>query len=477
MIKSIRFNTSGMAILLLAITFHGCRPAQKQSEKNLAMPAATPPMGWNSWNCLGIDATEEQVKAVADYMAGHLKEYGWEYVVVDAGWYNPPTLTTPEWNHHLTPPQLIDEYGRLIPDPVKFPSSVGGKGFKPLADYVHSKGLKFGIHIMRGVPWNAAEENKPVKGTSYTAADIADTVNRCEWAKTMYGINTDHPAADAYYQSIIELYSSWGVDYIKADDMSRPFRAGEVAALWRAASSADRRIVISLSPGAAPPEAADELKANANLWRISNDFWDSWELLKKQFEYCRKWAPFITPGHWPDADMLALGKLRKNGVGEWEAGFHNLPPDKVKDEYSRFTPDEQLTHMNLWAIFRSPLMMGGYLPENDEFTLTLLTNRDLIRINQRSKNNREIAYTENWSVWAAEDEDTGNTYVALFNTGEEIMEVSATFRDLGLSAVREVKDIWSGEVIPSDHDKISMSLRPHASAVFEVTGTKSKKII
>jgi alpha-galactosidase len=469
-LQNLYFRIPGMTIIMLALILHCCRPTSEQSDSQTdqGIMAETPPMGWNSWNCLGIEVTEEQVKAVADYMADHLKEYGWEYVVVDAGWYHPPTFTTPEWNDHQTPPQLIDEYGRLIPDPVKFPSSIGGKGFKPLADYVHSKGLKFGIHIMRGVPWNAAEENKPIKGTSYTAADIADKENRCEWAKMMYGINTVHPAADAYYQSIIELYSSWGVDYIKADDMSRPYRTGEVEALWKAASLADRDIVISLSPGAAPLESADNLKANANLWRISNDFWDSWTLLKKQFEYCRKWAPHIAPGHWPDADMLALGKLRKSGVGEWEAGFHNLPPDKVKDEYSRFTPDEQFTHMNLWAIFRSPMMMGGYLPENDEFTLKLLTNKDLIRINQHSKNNREIAYTENWSVWVADDEATGDTYLALFNTGEEIREVSATLGDLGLTEVKEIKDIWTGEVISSENERISVSLKPHASVMLKI---------
>jgi hypothetical protein len=286
----------------------------------------------------------------------------------------------------------------------------------------------------------------------------------------MYGINTAHPAADAYYQSIIELYSSWGVDYIKADDMSRPFRADEVNALWRAAASASRDIVISLSPGAAPPEAVDELRANAHLWRISNDFWDSWKLLKNQFEYCRIWAPHIQPGSWPDADMLALGKLRKNGVGEWEAGFHGLPPDQVKDEYSRFTPDEQLTHMNLWAIFRSPLMMGGYLPENDKFTRKLLSNKELIRINQYSKNNREVSYTENWSIWAAEDEEKGINWIAFFNIGEEISEISATLSDLGINEVKEIRDIWSGETIIPDGAGISITLKPHASAMMKITG-------
>jgi hypothetical protein len=461
--------------IILSVVLPSCTPrtGAGDSKTGVIPLAQKPPIGWNSWNCLGIEATEDQVKAVADYMAEHLKAFGWEYVVVDAGWYHPPTFHTPDWNDHLTPPQLIDEFGRLIPDPEKFPSSAGGKGFKPLADYVHSKGLKFGIHIMRGVPWNAAEEKRPVKGTNYTAEDIADRENRCEWAKMMYGVNTAHPAGEAYYQSLIELYSSWGVDYIKADDMSRPFRAGEVAALWRAASSADRDIVISLSPGAAPLEAVEDLRANAHLWRVSNDFWDSWGLLKKQFEYCRKWAPYITPGHWPDADMLALGKLRKNGVGEWEAGFHGLPPDHVKNEFTRFTPDEQITHMNLWAIFRSPLMMGGYLPENDDFTLKLLTNGDLIRINQHSKNNREMAFSGEWSVWTAEDEETNDVYVALFNLSDEPLEVSAGFGEIGISEAVGITEIWTGMQIPAEDKMVKVSLLPHASAMLRMTGTKA----
>lgn len=460
--------------IILCIILPSCAPRSGSGDTKTSIQelAQKPPMGWNSWNCLGIEATEDQVKAVADYMAEHLKEFGWEYVVVDAGWFHPATFTTPEWNHHPAPPQLIDEYGRLIPDPVKFPSSAGGKGFRPLADYVHSKGLKFGIHIMRGVPWNAAEENRPIKGTSFTAADIADKDNVCEWAKMMYGINTAHPGADAYYQSIIELYSSWGVDYIKADDMSRPFREGEIKALWKAAAQSGRDIVISLSPGAAPIEAAEELAAHAHLWRISNDFWDSWELLKKQFEYCRKWAPYVKPGSWPDADMLALGKLRKNGVGEWEAAFHGLSPDQVKNEYSRYSPDEQISHMNLWAIFRSPLMMGGYLPENDEFTLNLLTNKDLIRINQHSVNNREIGFTENWSVWAAEDEETDVVYVALFNLSDEPLEVSSGFGDLGITAAKEITEIWSGMQIPAEDKMVKVTLSPHASAMLKKTGAR-----
>jgi len=470
-LKNILFRTLCLAAIFPALSLTGCSQISGQdSNNNQKMLAETPPMGWNSWNCLGIEATEDQVKAVADYMAENLKEFGWEFVVVDAGWYHPPTFTTPEWNHNPEPPQLIDEFGRLIPDPVKFPSSVGGQGFKPLADYVHSKGLKFGIHIMRGVPWNAAQQNKPIKGTEYTAAHIADKENRCEWAKMMYGIKTGHPAADAYYQSIIELYSSWGVDYIKADDMSYPYRKDEVNALWRAASAAGRDIVISLSPGPAPLSEAEHLKENANLWRISGDFWDAWPKLKNQFALCRKWAPHIASGHWPDADMLALGKLRKNGVGQWEAEQLGDTPDNVKNEYSRFTPDEQFTHMNLWAIFRSPLMMGGYLPENDEFTLKLLTNKELIRVNQYSIKNREVAFTDNWAVWAAEDKETGNVYVALFNTGEESGEVSVAFSEIGLSKAREIIDLWTGDAINPKNGAISVNLRPHASVILKVIG-------
>ena len=285
---------SVIVTLVMALICFACGPKK-------FMPAEKPPMGWNSWNCFGVDVTEAQVKANADYLAEYLKALGWEYVVVDLAWY-----LTPEWNTRTfkneRPPQTVDEFGRLLPDPIKFPSSKEGLGFKPLADYVHAKGLKFGIHIMRGIPWQAVEQNLPILGTSHTARDIIAPADTCVWYDGLVGIDMSHPGGQAYYNSIAQLYAEWGVDYIKADDMSHPYRAAEIAGLSQALTNCGRPMVLSLSPGAAPPEQLDHLRQNANLWRISPDFWDDWKFLYRQFELCKLWEGTARPGAWPDAD-------------------------------------------------------------------------------------------------------------------------------------------------------------------------------
>ncbi len=177
-------------------------------------------MGWNSWDCYGAAVTEETVRQNADYMTKYLKPFGWEYIVVDIQWSQPTAA-----NHEYIPfaDLLMDESGRLIPAPNRFPSAAGGAGFRPLADYIHSLGLKFGIHIMRGLPRMAAHRRLPIAGSGYTCADAADPHSICCWNPDMYGLKCDGPAARAYYDSIFRLYAEWGVDYVKCDDIAREY--------------------------------------------------------------------------------------------------------------------------------------------------------------------------------------------------------------------------------------------------------------
>jgi hypothetical protein len=203
-------------ILLLLI-------ANTSTSKPLAQAprlAPTPPMGWNSWDAYGTTVTEADVKANADVMASGLKQFGWQYIVIDIQWYEPFAKA-----HGYRPNARLqmDEYGRLIPAVNRFPSSANGQGFKPLADYVHSKGLKFGIHILRGIPRQAVEENLSIFGSDMKAADIADKKNTCAWNTDLYGVDMTKPGAQAYYDSIVAQYAKWGVDFIKADDMGRPY--------------------------------------------------------------------------------------------------------------------------------------------------------------------------------------------------------------------------------------------------------------
>jgi len=361
--------------------------------------AKRPPMGWNSWDCFGAAVNEEQTRACADYMAKRLKKLGWEYVVVDIQWYEP---LAGGWDYRKDAPVELDPYGRLMPAVNRFPSAAGGKGFRPLADYVHSLGLKFGLHLMRGIPKQAVRENLPILGTSFRAQDIADTKSLCSWNGDMYGVDTRKPGAQEYYDSVFRLMAQWKVDFIKVDDLSSPYHKGEIEAIRKAIDRCGRKIVFSTSPGETPLSEGAHIQEHANMWRISNDFWDAWPQLKEQFARCHNWTPYRGEGHWPDADMLPLGAIRQ------------------PDGWTNFTKDEQITHMTLWCIARSPLFFGGYLPKNDPFTLSLITNPEVLAVNQRSANNRQAWREDDLIVWAADVPGSRDKYVALFNAQDPV---------------------------------------------------------
>ena len=363
--------------------------------------APTPPMGWNSWDNFATTITEAQTKEQADYMAAHLKSHGWQYIVVDIQWYEPGAKSH---DYRKDAVLTMDEYGRLLPAPNRFPSSVNGAGFKPLADYVHSLGLKLGIHLMRGIPRQAVDKNLPVFGTKVRAQDIANRASICPWNPDMYGVDTSKPGAQEYYNSVFDLIAGWGVDYVKVDDIARPYHEheNEIEAIRRAIDRTGRPIVLSLSPGETALSAAEHVKQHANLWRISDDFWDRWLALKEQFNRLEKWNPYRAPGAWPDADMLPLGVL------------------VLGKRTTRFTADEQRTLMTLWSIARSPLMHGGDLTKTDDATLALLTNDEVLAVNQRSTNNRPLFKRDELIAWTADVPDSPDKYVAVFNTRDRV---------------------------------------------------------
>jgi hypothetical protein len=287
------------------------KPGKKQAEDIAAFKewAATPPMGWNSWDCYGPTVREAEVKANADYMAEYLKEYGWEYVVIDIRWF---VENTKRGGYNQTDPRyVIDEYGRYLPAVNRFPSAGDGSGFKALAEYIHDRGLKFGIHIMRGIPKIAVENKLPVKGTDGITADqIYSQENQCKWLKDNYTILADREGAQEYYNSIFELYASWGVDFIKIDDLSAPiYHKDEIELIRKAIDNCGSPIVLSTSPGPTPVDAASHVSEHANMWRMVNDVWDSWDHIAHLFEVIPGWFPHISEGTWPDCDMIPLGRL------------------------------------------------------------------------------------------------------------------------------------------------------------------------
>lgn len=412
------------------------------------MVAQYPPMGWNSWDCYGAAVTEDIVKQNADYMARHLKDYGWEYIVVDIQWYQPTAST-----HEYVPfaPLCMDAYGRLLPAENRFPSAAGGAGFKPLADYIHSLGLKFGIHIMRGMPRMAAHQQLPILNCDKNCSQVANPNSICAWNPDMYGLKCDLPEAQAYYNSIFQLYAQWGVDYVKCDDIAReyPHCQREIELISNACRNCGRDMVLSLSPGAAPLERAEHLKTYANMWRITDDFWDQWDLLKAMFERAEKWCIHAGPGHWPDADMLPLGALRQcEDRGDW----------------THFTQEEQRTMMTLWCMMRSPLMIGAEMTKNDVFTLELLTNAPLLEIQKTTWCAHPLYTTDEASAWVAPRKDGKGVYVALFNLSDKKRKLSLDAAEAGLNGVKSATELWSGK----KGKKLSATLNAHDAAVWFV---------
>jgi len=367
--------------------------------------ASVPPLGWNSWDCYGPTVTESEVKANADYMSEHLKEFGWKYIVVDIRWYVENDKA--HGYNEINPVYSMDEYGRFIPGKLRFPSAADGKGFKSLADYIHSKGLKFGIHIMRGIPVEAVKRNTPILGSTAKASDIYSPENQCTWLRDMYTIVAEKNGAQEYYNSLFKLYASWGLDFVKVDDLSSPYHTKEIEMIRKAINKSGREIVLSTSPGETPIANANHVKNHANMWRIVGDFWDKWNQLKEHFDVCDRWSPFIGNGHFPDADMLPLGRI-------------GIRAENGDDRMSKFSKDEQISLISLFSIFRSPLMYGGDLPSMDEFTLSLLTNKEVLYINQFSKNNKQLFRHGDIVAWTADDPKTGDKYLALFNAQDQV---------------------------------------------------------
>lgn len=422
--------------------------------------AETPPMGWNSWDCYGPTVQEHEIKSNADYMAAYLKDYGWEYVVVDIRWF---VENTKRHGYNQNDPRyVLDEYGRYLPATNRFPSASKGIGFKELADYVHKKGLKFGVHIMRGIPKVAVENKLPIKGADGITADqIYTTENQCKWLKDNYSIVANRAGSQEYYNSIFELYAEWGVDFIKIDDLSAPiYHKEEIELIRKAIDNCGRPIVLSTSPGPTPIEAADHVSEHANMWRMVNDVWDSWWHIDHLFELSQNWVDYIKPGTWPDCDMIPLGRLSIRG-------------ERGSDRMTELTKDEQYTLMTLFTVFRSPLFFGGDLPSNDEFTLSLLTNKEVLRMHAESSDVSMLYSNKDKVVITSENKKSNLKYLALFNVSDSLsLDVQVNLSDIGFTDNTKITNMWTGEAVGANMDVFVQNLSPHASGLYKIEHSK-----
>lgn len=427
--------------------------------------AASPVMGWNSWDCYGCAVNEEQLLASARRMKDLLLPCGWDHVVCDIQWYEPRAVGN-DYNDYAR--LCTDGCSRLIPDPVRFPSSAGGQGFAPLAGRIHAMGLKFGVHLMKGIPRQCVHEHAPILTHDLRAHITADMIASrydCPWNTDMYGINAAAPGAADYYDSVFALLASWGVDFVKVDDCcvtegspdDRYSGRDEIELIRAAIDKSGREMTLSLSPGPADTNNAAHLAANADMWRISGDFWDDWDKLKAMFALCGKWYPYVRPGARPDCDMLPLGRLCLTDRDPSRRGRH-----------SRFTPDEAVTMMTLWCVFTSPLILGGSLAGDDfdESMLPLLTNRAVIEVDQSALRPRPLeGFPADTPVWTADMPD-GSPVLAVFDLTDEDLVVTLPAELSELQGVSSLIDLWDGkrtDVVPGKGAVIP--LKRHGAAL------------
>jgi hypothetical protein len=428
-------------------------------------------MGWNSWDAYGLTIDEADYRANATVLAG-LKEYGWQYAVIDEGWY----MENPFGDKVETRKYMWDGNGILIPSVSRFPSSAGGAGFKQLADWVHAQGLKFGIHIVRGIPRQVVKENLPIAGSSFHAVDAADATETCPWDDGNYGVK-DNAAGQAYYDSMLKLYAGWGLDYIKVDCISdHPYRITEIKQIAAAIRKTGRPIVLSLSPGPTKLEHAAEVAEYAQTWRISDDHWDGWTFehhaasefpfgVGDAFDRLAKWFPYVKAGAWPDEDMLPWGWL----------GPH---PGWGQPRQSQLTQDEQRTEFTLWAIARSPLILGANLTRLDDFTRSLIANQEILFMNQNVTYSHPIGSAnlpvgfEHARVWRATIDAPGARnyaeFFAFFNLDDKPVTLRATWTQLGLEGGKhQARNLWT-DGTGKESKEVSVTLPAHGSTVYEV---------
>jgi len=418
-------------------------------------------MGWNSWDAYAETVSESDIRANAKWMEEHLKMFGWQYVVVDSGWYvTNHSAGTNAANAEFS----LDAYGRYLPAPNTFPSAAHDAGFKPLADFVHSLGLKFGLHMLRGIPKEAVRKNLPIAGGSIRAVDAANTSDTCPWNPFNYGLDASKPAAQAYYDSIAQLYASWGVDFLKVDCISdHPYKGDEIRMISQAIRKAGRPIVLSLSPGPTALDKADEVSKYSQMWRISDDVWDLWHSdtqfpsgIQNQFARTAKWAPFSGPGHWPDADMLPVGRL------EPAAGWG-------KPRATRLSHDDQRTQFTLWSIFRSPLIIGANLTLCDEWTESLLTNPEVIAVDQHSTGNHAVLTTDKAAAWVARPAEREGYYLAIFNLDGAPQEFHYSWKEVELPDGKyRLRDVWERKDLGLA-ESLTITLHAHASILYKLT--------
>jgi hypothetical protein len=266
----------------------------------------------------------------------------------------------------------------------------------------------------------------------------------------MYGVDMSKAGAQEYYNSVFDQFAGWGLDFVKVDDLSSPYHTAEIESIRKAIDQSGGKIVFSTSPGATPLSEGAHISAHANMWRISDDFWDTWPQLLSQFARLRDWTPYRLPGHFPDADMLPIGVLQ------------------MGKNKTHFTPDEQITLLSLWSIARSPLMIGADLTKLDGFTLSLLTNDEVIAVDQKSANNHELFRRDGSCAWLADVPGSTDKYVGLFNTQADAV-IPLKLSEAGFVGIARVRDLWRQEDIGIVTNEFAPIIPTHGAGLYRIS--------
>jgi len=457
-----------------------------QLEKRTAdhgLLAQTPPLGWNSFDSYGITIYEEVAMKEIDAFIEKFAPHGYEYFVIDNGWFASPETKMYEGYIMATadkpnPSEVsVDANGIPVASPKFFPN-----GFKPMVDKLHAKGLKFGVHLMRGIPRIAVEKNLPIKGTNYSAKDIYTTTDDCGWCKFMHGVDMTKPGSQEYYNSVFKQFAEWGIDFVKVDDVAS-FPA-EIEGYVQAIAQCGRPMILSLSPGGdANVKYLDSYK-KTNMVRTTPDIWDEQIALERSFESMRKWQGIEQPGFWPDLDMIPFGELcilRRAEVEERD-------PNKSLEEFMgrmhhwcKFTEDQKETFITQRAIAASPIMIGGSMISMDEHSIKLLTDAEMLACVKNGVHGKLI-YEGNaielWSAPLANTEKQGfqefvykEGWVAIFNRSDKEQSVAMNWETLKFlpEGTYAFKDIWGNQSVSNYQkgNKLSLTIKPHGVVFFK----------
>ena len=452
MIALRKWSYSSTAALVIAMLASGALLNASAEDNSLER---TPVLGWSSWSFLRKHPTAAQIKAQA--LALHnsgLQKIGYEYVNLDDFWYQCPGPQGPN----------VDPYGRWMTDSSKFPAQGDTDGIKVVADYIHSLGMKFGTYVTPGISRQAVSRNTPIKGTSYTAAQIADaSVEENNYnCKGMVRINYNKPGAQEYTNSWVNMLAAWGVDYIKIDGMKNS-NAPDVKAWSNAIRQSGRPMVLDVTQGNFTSAIAPTLMKYANQWEFAPDIecyrcekggssypLTSWADVAKRFNYVAEWQPHAGPGAFNDYDSIEIGNGSNDGL----------------------TPIERQTQISLWALGAAPFILGVDLTQLDPTDLQkYLENSAVLAIDQDSIAAKRVLNTGNQQVFAKR-EPNGDAIVGLFNTGGKAEEVSVPVSTLDLPANQSgysLDDLWTGETKKTS-STLSAVVPPHGVVLYRIRG-------